>query len=118
MKKLLMSLTLATSVLLAGSAFAGLENCERPTDDNWDSYCSCFLEQAMVACDSCSATTCRPKTKEAVEYNILHRLNSDSDIERACGSQASANVNNSCLAPGVDQTGCVDNIKTFREHCG
>lgn len=117
MKKLFISLTLTASVLLAATGFAGLQNCERPADDNWDNFCSCFLNQAMTACDTCSATTCRPKTQQGVEYNIMCRVHTDADMERACGQQVDANVDNSCLAPGVDQASCVDNIQTFRAHC-
>jgi hypothetical protein len=116
MRKLLISITLTVTTLLAATGFAALDNCSLPSDDNWSSYCSCFLDQAMKACDSCSVTTCRPKSKEAVKYNILHSL-TPSLMRSTCERQASANVGNSCLAPGVDADACINNINLFREHC-
>ncbi len=124
MKALLSSLTLGASVLFSGFAFGALENCVKPTTSgDWSSYCSCFLEQALKACNSCSVTVCRPATEEAVKFNILNRT-PDSTISTLCNRQNDQEIKNeadnnpyTCLAPGVDANSCASNIRDFKEHC-
>ena len=114
MKKFLWSITLTASALFSVSAHAAVASCEAPSDGDWSGYCSCFIEQAVNACESCDAihAIC---TESWVETSLHHA--STSMISTQCTSQIAEDDNANCVAPGTTQDTCELAVSDYKAHC-
>ena len=113
-KKILLSLTVGACALFSISTQAAIQRCDKPTDGDWTGYCSCFIEQAVSACNSCPSVhgTC---TAAWITTGMHH--STTSLIHTQCKNNINEDSGNNCVAPGTTQESCEASVADYKAHC-
>lgn len=115
MRKTLATLALGSGLLFSMVSHGAIQRCVTPTDGNWAAYCTCFIEQAVNACQSCSEVIHGVCTASWLKKSLHHT--SPSLISTQCANQITADKDNNCIAPGTTQEMCEQSINDYLDNC-